>query len=119
MEILPVYLLVYLLIIVRFDDGTIDVIVLFIFNLTLPYTFCVTCSVTMLLSFSHIVATSKSGLESGGLRCLGGALISLPTLKLHVFRELKQAIINAWQELSQLFINRSINEWRRRLECVV
>jgi len=49
----------------------------------------------------------------------GGALISLPTLKLHVFGELKQAIINAWQELSQLFINRSINEWRRRLECVV
>ena len=39
--------------------------------------------------------------------------------------ELKQAIINAWQELSQsfidclLFIDRSINEWRRRLECVV
>jgi len=32
--------------------------------------------------------------------------------------ELKQAIINAWQELSQSFIDRSINEWRRRLECV-
>jgi len=33
--------------------------------------------------------------------------------------KLKQAIINAWQELSQSFIDRSINEWRRRLECVV
>jgi len=33
--------------------------------------------------------------------------------------ELKQAIVNAWQELSQSFIDRSINEWRRRLECVV
>jgi len=29
--------------------------------------------------------------------------------------ELKQAIVNAWQELSQSFIDRSINEWRRRL----
>jgi len=33
--------------------------------------------------------------------------------------ELKQAMISAWQELSQSFIDRSINEWRRRLECVV
>ena len=33
--------------------------------------------------------------------------------------ELKQAIVNAWQELLQSFIDRSINEWRHRLECVV
>jgi len=33
--------------------------------------------------------------------------------------ELKQAIVNACQELSQSFIDRSINEWRRRLECMV
>jgi len=31
----------------------------------------------------------------------------------------KQAIVNAWQEGLQSFIDRSINEWRRRLECVV
>jgi len=33
--------------------------------------------------------------------------------------ELKQAIVSAWQQLSQAFIDNSINEWRRRLECVV
>jgi len=33
--------------------------------------------------------------------------------------EVKQAIVIAWQQLSQAFIDESINEWRRRLECVV
>jgi len=33
--------------------------------------------------------------------------------------ELKQAIVSAWQQLSQAFIGKSINEWRCRLECVV
>jgi len=33
--------------------------------------------------------------------------------------ELKQAIVSAWQQLSQAFIDKSINKWRRRLECVV
>jgi len=33
--------------------------------------------------------------------------------------ELKRAIITEWQKLSQRFIDSSINEWRRRLECVV
>jgi len=33
--------------------------------------------------------------------------------------ELKQAIVSAWQQLSQAFIDKSINDWRRRLECVV
>ena len=37
--------------------------------------------------------------------------------KLHVCRRTEAD--NAWQELSQSFIDRSINEWRRRLECVV
>jgi len=32
--------------------------------------------------------------------------------------ELKQAIVSAWQQLSQAFIDESLNEWRRRLECV-
>ena len=48
------YLLAYLLIIVSFDDVTLDVIVLFIFGLTLPETLCVTCSVTMWLSLSQM-----------------------------------------------------------------
>ena len=33
--------------------------------------------------------------------------------------ELNQAIVSAWQQLLQAFIDKSINEWRRRLECVV
>jgi len=33
--------------------------------------------------------------------------------------ELKTAIVTEWQKLSQRFINRAINQWRRRLECVV
>jgi len=35
-------------------------------------------------------------------------------------QELKRAIVTAWQQLSQLaFLDRSISEWRRRLENVV
>jgi len=37
----------------------------------------------------------------------------------HSRRWRNQAIVNAWQQLSQAFIDKSINEWRRRLECVV
>lgn len=33
--------------------------------------------------------------------------------------ELKCAITDSWGHLSQAFINRSINEWRRRLDCVL
>ena len=33
-------------------------------------------------------------------------------------QELKRAIITAWQQLSQAFLDRSIGEWRRRLENV-
>lgn len=33
--------------------------------------------------------------------------------------DLKEAIIEAWRLISQSFINRSIFQWRRRLECVV
>ena len=32
--------------------------------------------------------------------------------------ELKQAVVSAWQQLSQAFTDKSINEWCR-LECVV
>jgi len=32
---------------------------------------------------------------------------------------MKQAIVSAWQQLSQAFIDKSVNEWRRRLECMV
>jgi len=35
--------------------------------------------------------------------------------KLHVCRWTEAGIVNAWQELLQSFIDRSINEWRRRL----
>jgi len=33
--------------------------------------------------------------------------------------QLKQAIVGEWNKLSQRFINRSIDEWRRRLIPVV
>jgi len=33
--------------------------------------------------------------------------------------ELKLAITTEWKKLSQCFIDNSVNEWRRRLECVV
>ena len=33
--------------------------------------------------------------------------------------KLKQAIVDEWWALSQKFIDRSINEWRRLLRCVV
>jgi len=36
-----------------------------------------------------------------------------------LFEQLKQAIVDEWCALSQKFIDRSINEWRRRLKCVV
>jgi len=42
-----------------------------------------------------------------------------PTSQFTSVAELKQAIVSAWQQLSQAFIDKSINEWRRRLECVV
>jgi len=44
----------------------------------------------------------------------------IPTSQFESIVELKQAIIvSAWQQLSQAFIVKSLNEWRRRLECVV
>ena len=34
-------------------------------------------------------------------------------------QELQSVIVAAWQQLSQAFLERSISEWRRRLENVV
>ena len=31
----------------------------------------------------------------------------------------EMAIVEEWTKLSQSFINKSIDEWRRRLDCVV
>ena len=39
--------------------------------------------------------------------------------KFSTVEELKTAIITEWRKLSQRFIDNSINEWRRRLKCVV
>jgi len=39
--------------------------------------------------------------------------------KFNTVEELKRAIITEWQKLSQRVIDSSINEWRRRRECVV
>ena len=33
--------------------------------------------------------------------------------------QLKQALVTEWNRLSQTFINKSINEWRKRLQAVV
>jgi len=116
------YLLAYLLIIVSFDDVTFDVIVLFIFGLILPETLCVTCSVTMLLSLSQLCGHQTIRTWIRWITLFGGAALQQLVYQHQSFTsvaELKQAIINAWQELSQSFIDRSTNEWRRRLECVV
>jgi len=40
-------------------------------------------------------------------------------LHFNTVEELKQAITTEWKKLLQRFIDNSINEWRRRLECVV
>jgi len=39
--------------------------------------------------------------------------------KFNTVEKLKQPIITEWKKLLQRFIDNSINEWRRRLECVV
>ena len=39
--------------------------------------------------------------------------------KFKTAEELKQTIVTEWKNLSQCFIDSCINEWRRRLECVV
>jgi len=39
--------------------------------------------------------------------------------KFKTVEELKQTIVTEWKNLSQRFIDSCINEWRRRLECVV
>ena len=39
--------------------------------------------------------------------------------KFNTVEELKQSITTEWKKLLQRFIDNSINEWRRRLECVV
>jgi len=36
-----------------------------------------------------------------------------------VVEELKQAIGSEWKKLSHRFIDNSINEWHRGLECVI
>jgi len=33
--------------------------------------------------------------------------------------QLKQALVTEWNRLSQTFINKSINEWQKRLQAVV
>ena len=43
---------------------------------------------------------------------------ALMTSQFTSISELKQAIVSAWQQLLQAFTDKSINEWRRRLECV-
>ena len=39
--------------------------------------------------------------------------------KFKTVEELKQTIVTEWKNLSQRFIDSCINEWRRRLKCVV
>ena len=39
--------------------------------------------------------------------------------KFKTVEELKQTIVTEWKNISQRFIDSCINEWHRRLECVV
>jgi len=60
--------------------------------------------------------------RSGGLCCLGEPpqkAAEVSSVYSTVQEKLKSAIITAWQQLSQVFLERSIGEWRRRLENVI
>ena len=75
-----------------------------------------------LLHRAEHVAPKQPGSESGGLCCLGSASGDGFNYHHKTFtsvQELKRAIVTAWQQLSQAFLDRSIGEWRRRLENVV
>ena len=62
----------------------------------------------------------QPGSESGGLCCLGSASgDGLPPQNVHVCTRTKTCIVTAWQQLSRAFLDRSIGEWRRRLENVI
>jgi len=92
------YLLAYLLIIVSFDDVTLDVIVLFIFGLTLPETLCVTCSITMLLSLSQMCGHQTVRTWIRWITLFGGGALQQLVYQHRSFTsvtELKQAIVNA------------------------
>ena len=74
-----------------------------------------------LLHQAEHVAPKQPRSESDGLCYLGSTSgDGLPPQNVHVcIKELKHAIVTAWQQLSQAFLDRSIDEWRRRLENVV
>ena len=73
-----------------------------------------------LLYRAEHVAPKQPGSESDGLCCLGSASgDGLPRKTFTSVQKLKRAIVTAWQQLSQAFLDRSIGEWRRRLENVV
>jgi len=66
------------------------------------------------------VAPKQPGSESGilcYLRALQEMVYHRKTFT--SVQELKLAIVTAWQQLSQAFLDRSIGEWRRRLENMV
>jgi len=75
-----------------------------------PHRKCLENSMTELSgSISDIVLFTYS---------LSSALMTSHRRSFTSIAELKQAIVSAWQQLSQAFIDKSISEWRC-LECVV
>jgi len=69
-----------------------------------------------------VVTTKQPRSESGGLCCFGAPALQGVVYRCRSFksvRELKSAIVAAWQQLSQAFLDRGISERWRRLENVV
>ena len=68
------------------------------------------------------MAPKQPGSESGGLWIAVWGALQEMVYNRKTFtsvQELKRAIVTAWQQLSQAFLDRSIGEWLRRLENVV
>ena len=71
-------------------------------------------------SLSLRCGPKQPGSKPRGLCCLGCSSTKVyHNRKFTTVDQLKQAIVEEWNKLSQRFIDRSIDEWRRRLINVV
>jgi len=82
-------------------------------HLTLPETPSATCRVKS-------VASKQSKLEPGRLCSVGtSAAARVLRWQFETLEQPIQVIVSEWCALSEKFTDRIINEWRRRLKCVV
>jgi len=72
------------------------------------------------LNWACDVASRQSRLETGILCSVWSpAAASVLRWLFETVEQVKQTIVEEWCSLSQKFIDRTINEWRRRLKCLV